>query len=267
MEHIQTATHAMLDNFMDTLIRTGEAPVPFVILAWPTWSGKTRIALAAAEKLLGEYMRNDLLALYDCTRELEKPHVIKISNDEEITRQDGTVIQDLGIREVHQWIARSPAGKRKVLFIEHIERLTDSSANALLKICEEPLPHRLIIATSSQKEWLLPTILSRALVFPFATGDYALTQSIADEEAREIVQWGIAMLFDAKQQLTPVYTRAVQINKAGYVKEFMLAVSQHAAQQQLRDKVILAHTTYRTLDMAISTDHLLFDFLCQRYAA
>ncbi|MEI7478290.1 MAG: hypothetical protein WCJ81_07585 [bacterium] len=40
--------------------------------------------------------------------DLEKPHTIKVSNDEEITRADGSLYHDLGIREVHQWIVTSP---------------------------------------------------------------------------------------------------------------------------------------------------------------
>jgi DNA polymerase-3 subunit delta' len=52
----------------------------------------------------------------------------------------------------------------KILLIEHIDRATIGSANALLKSLEEPLPHRLIIASTTNKDLLLPTILSRALL-------------------------------------------------------------------------------------------------------
>ncbi len=41
------------------------------------------------------------------------------------------------------------------------------SANAFLKTCEEPLPKRLIIATTSNHLQLLETILSRALTIKF----------------------------------------------------------------------------------------------------
>ena len=52
----------------------------------------------------------------------------------------------------------------KILLIEHIERATIGAANALLKSFEEPLPHRIIIASTTNKDTLLPTILSRALL-------------------------------------------------------------------------------------------------------
>lgn len=85
-------------------------------------------------------MKQDSIVLEDHSLELEKPHTIKISSDEEITRADGTIYVDMGIREVHQQMVKSPVGQRKALLIEDIERLTDSAANALLKILEEPLP-------------------------------------------------------------------------------------------------------------------------------
>ena len=47
------------------------------------------------QTLLQEYARQDSLVLEDHTRELEKPHSIKISSSEEITRADGTIYEDL----------------------------------------------------------------------------------------------------------------------------------------------------------------------------
>ena len=45
--------------------------------------------------------------------------------------------------------------------------MTTSSANALLKSLEEPLPNRLIIATTSNYKLLLDTIISRAMIIRF----------------------------------------------------------------------------------------------------
>jgi DNA polymerase-3 subunit delta' len=51
--------------------------------------------------------------------------------------------------------------------IEDIERMSRGAVNALLKAMEEPLPGRKIIATTSNKESLIATILSRATLIPF----------------------------------------------------------------------------------------------------
>lgn len=59
----------------------------------------------------------------------------------------------------------APGGDWKVLVIENIERMNGASANAFLKSLEEPLPGRIIIATTSNLERVLPTIQSRALLF------------------------------------------------------------------------------------------------------
>ena len=55
----------------------------------------------------------------------------------------------------------------KVVLLENIERMTTEAANAFLKTCEEPLPRRLIIATTSHSSQLLDTIVSRALTIRF----------------------------------------------------------------------------------------------------
>ena len=55
----------------------------------------------------------------------------------------------------------------KVVFLENMERMTIGATNAFLKTLEEPLPGRLIIATTTNKESLLDTILSRAFIVNF----------------------------------------------------------------------------------------------------
>ncbi|HCY20681.1 TPA: hypothetical protein DIC40_02285 [Patescibacteria group bacterium] len=46
--------------------------------------------------------------------------------------------------------------------------MTSEATNAFLKACEEPLPNRVIIATTSNKSKILETILSRAISIPFS---------------------------------------------------------------------------------------------------
>ncbi|MEI6672847.1 MAG: hypothetical protein WCL02_06020 [bacterium] len=73
----------------------------------------------------------------------------------------------MGIRDVNARLQQSAIGKYKVVFLENIERIIPEAANAFLKTCEEPLPKRLIIATTSNSIQLLETILSRALTIKF----------------------------------------------------------------------------------------------------
>lgn len=76
----------------------------------------------------------------------------------------GTFLE-MGARQLNRWLQLAPAGDHKVLVIENIERMNGASANAFLKSLEEPLPGRIIIATTSNLERVLPTIQSRALLF------------------------------------------------------------------------------------------------------
>jgi DNA polymerase-3 subunit delta' len=67
----------------------------------------------------------------------------------------------------------------KILLIEHIDRATLSATNALLKSLEEPLPGRCIIASTINKDSILPTVLSRALLIHC---DAAYTPMLLDDE-------------------------------------------------------------------------------------
>jgi DNA polymerase-3 subunit delta' len=57
-------------------------------------------------------------------------------------------------------------GRHRVFLIDHLDRANEQSANSLLKVLEEPPEHMVIIATAENLYDLLPTIRSRALVFP-----------------------------------------------------------------------------------------------------
>jgi DNA polymerase III delta prime subunit len=71
--------------------------------------------------------------------------------------------KDIGTREINSRLQHSPTGQNKILLIKNIERMTISAINAFLKACEEPLPNRIIIATTANKSQILDTVISRAI--------------------------------------------------------------------------------------------------------
>ncbi len=292
----------ILTGYIDNIHKTGDIPVPFLLLMWPSWLGKMSVAIEAAKILLGGYFHQDSLILEDQTVLLEKPHTIKISSDEELTRADGSIYVDLGIREVHQRMVKSPAGSRKILIIEDIERMTESAANALLKILEEPLPGRLIIATTSQSWGVLPTILSRALLFSFyPTSDDGIDTYIVEHPDLQSYDrnflyaiatgrpWVLDTLIQNSDQLTileaafksillatwtdtltiptmsTLYANLVPIVKAGLEKTFLQAYIYYAAKTNDRHRVTLAQEAYALCDVAINTEHVFFDFVSRLY--
>ncbi|HKP46861.1 MAG TPA: DNA polymerase III subunit delta' [Pyrinomonadaceae bacterium] len=59
-------------------------------------------------------------------------------------------------------------GKARVFIIEDADKLNDSSANALLKVLEEPPQTSHLILLTSRPGWLLPTIRSRCQTIRFS---------------------------------------------------------------------------------------------------
>lgn len=59
-------------------------------------------------------------------------------------------------------------GKARIFIVEDADKLNENSANALLKILEEPPPTSYIILLTSRPAWLLPTIRSRCQVIRFS---------------------------------------------------------------------------------------------------
>lgn len=158
-------TRELLRSYAKRLQDGVDVPFHFIILSWPAHIGKLSILREFALDMVGMTWQQDMMVLEDCTSDLGKPHALKIelADDEQtIEKKDGTKVQDLGMRELVQRLSMSPAGERKICLLENIERMSIGAANAFLKTAEEPLPQRLILATTSNESMLLETIRSRA---------------------------------------------------------------------------------------------------------
>jgi DNA polymerase-3 subunit delta' len=73
------------------------------------------------------------------------------------------------VRTIRSSLAQKPpqSGKR-IIIIEQMDRMRTMSADALLKLVEEPPPQTLIVITTSKPDRLLPTIISRCRRLRFA---------------------------------------------------------------------------------------------------
>lgn len=71
------------------------------------------------------------------------------------------------IRKIAIWSRRTSGDKRKVVIIENVEQLLESSSNSLLKILEEPPQGLSLILITSQKKQVMQTILSRVRPYYF----------------------------------------------------------------------------------------------------
>ena len=83
----------------------------------------------------------------------------------------GTIRID-ALRHLSSYLHESPViGSRRAALITHAHLMQAASANALLKLFEEPPPGTLIILAADAPERLLPTILSRAFTLSAAQAD------------------------------------------------------------------------------------------------
>ena len=157
----------VLTTIFENIHSTGEVQFPFLVVQGDDGVGVLEYLLEQLDSLLWWY-KQDLLLLRDVPADLEKKvHALKVevaSSDQVIETKKYGPVANLGARGITNRLSLSPAGGLKIVLIEHIERMTTSAANALLKSFEEPLPWRLIIWTSVNTRRLLDTILSRAFV-------------------------------------------------------------------------------------------------------
>ncbi|MGM0645195.1 MAG: DNA polymerase III subunit delta' [Thermodesulfobacteriota bacterium] len=70
------------------------------------------------------------------------------------------------VRVMRQELASLPEyGGWRVVVIHEAQSLTQEAANALLKSLEEPPPGNVFVLTTTQRQWLLPTLVSRSWPF------------------------------------------------------------------------------------------------------
>jgi DNA polymerase-3 subunit delta' len=83
------------------------------------------------------------------------------------------------IRELQNTAYLTPQrAKYRLIAIEAADRMNTSSANALLKILEEPAKHTVFILVAQQLSTVLPTILSRCQIFPFSSLDDSYSKNL-----------------------------------------------------------------------------------------
>ena len=71
-------------------------------------------------------------------------------------------------------------GKYKVYIIDEVHMLTKEAENAFLKTLEEPPPHIVFILATTEKNKILPTILSRCQIYDF--------NKISDEDNKQYIE-------------------------------------------------------------------------------
>ncbi len=169
-----------------------------VLLAGPQGVGKLELARGWAQSLLCEQPRADGEACGECEGchwfvAGTHPDFMHLTLLEKETRDgDVRLATEISVEQARQAVdfvqlSTYRAGYRLVL-IEPAEALNTASANALLKVLEEPPINTVFILVSHQSRQLLPTILSRCHKLEAGLPDKAvlgswLKQNGLDEKA------------------------------------------------------------------------------------
>ena len=89
------------------------------------------------------------------------------------------------IRNLSQWAHISLSEGKKVVIIEKAERMLEGVRNALLKILEEPPENTVFILTTSKRNSVMPTILSRVRTYNFTERSQTQSADIIDRVYHE----------------------------------------------------------------------------------
>jgi DNA polymerase-3 subunit delta' len=121
----------------------------------PAGSGRSNAAIAFAAGLLCE--KGGCATCNNCTTTIGGSHA-----DIELVRTEGLSIKVDEVRELITRTSWSPSvGNYRVVVIEDADRLTESAANALLKVIEEPGARTVWLLCAPTLTDVIPTIRSR----------------------------------------------------------------------------------------------------------
>ena len=211
------------------------------LLTGPAGIGKAQFARTLAQALLCETSRDDRLPCGICQAchwfaggnhpdyRLLTPDMGDEDNAKTPTRKL-PVIKVEAVREVIEFAHLSAhRSGRRVVVIDPAEAMNTQSANALLKILEEPPPGVLFILVSHNRERLLPTIKSRCRQFPLSTPSPQqalgwLEQQGMEHAAAELAHHGGSPLFEHDPTLHTLRRQFIDmLQQPGLMRALQLA--------------------------------------------
>jgi DNA polymerase III subunit delta' len=143
----------------------------------PPGSGRSNAAIAFASALLCE--KGGCSTCVNCITTIDGSHA-----DIELVRTEGLSIKVDEVRELITRTSWSPSvGNYRVVVIEDADRLTESAANALLKVIEEPGARTVWLLCAPTLTDVIPTIRSRCRHLTLRTPSIkAVTQLLIDRD-------------------------------------------------------------------------------------
>jgi DNA polymerase III subunit delta' len=131
------------------------------LFSGPSQVGKTTVALAFAQALSCETGAGSPCGVCRTCQRIAQGRF----PDVQTVVAGKSTIQIEQIRALQTDASLSPLeGRYRIFIIPEIERASAPAANALLKTLEEPPPHVILLLTSTRRDQVLPTVLSRCQI-------------------------------------------------------------------------------------------------------
>lgn len=131
----------------------------------PRGVGKTTTARIFAKTINCEHLTPEGEACGQC-QSCQSAHEGWSYNVYELDAASHNSVED--IRDLTRQLATPPqVGKYKVFIIDEVHMLSNAAFNAFLKTLEEPPAHAIFILATTERQKILPTILSRCQTYDF----------------------------------------------------------------------------------------------------
>lgn len=138
----------------------------------PQGVGKRRVAYSLIQYLLG---------LGERQAALKHPDALILNPENEIKIDQ--------VRGLKRFLHLKPyQANCRVACLFRVERMTQAAANALLKVLEEPRGNSVLILTTTARQLLLPTIVSRCQLFTFQRTPHIEIQAFLEKKGIESEQ-------------------------------------------------------------------------------
>lgn len=180
--------------------------------------GKSRVAYNVAKTLFCDTNKNDACGI--CRNCIKMDH--DNHPDYMVIKPDGNTIKNSQIQLFQEFAMLKPySSEYKIVVIKNADKMNASSQNRLLKILEEPPAHVIILMITTNREILLPTVISRCQIIKFngllldEIKDYLKTNyEIDNNKADEIARLSTGSLAVAINYLTSEEFSEIQVKIA-----------------------------------------------------
>ena len=203
---------------IQTAFNNGRMPQA-LFLVGPLHCALADFALQIVHLLLCRDENKPCFKCNDCqmVKQFEHPDLERVKPDKE-----GGAIKIDQIRTLQQTAYLTPQRSNyRIIVIDAADRMNNASANALLKILEEPAKHTVFILIAQQLSTVLPTVLSRCQLLTFSSINNLYDQNLlllgnqypksSDRalifEQAETILEGIIALLDKKEHPCVLATR------------------------------------------------------------